>query len=136
MLIRKFADEMQEFEIDLIAFASLDHFDGSASRKGGRRLGFMGPIAMSDVFQVWGYGAMLGYEVILLTQFGVHFAEGKVGGVCYRIRDVLFDAVTDPFYEPFSAIDSPRAVARIDAVSGLLSTSVPRSDSRSSQDLV
>jgi hypothetical protein len=116
LLIRKIADEHQDFEFDTIIFCAIDSFGqpmgANAPRKSMGRL--IGPFPSADGqtrFQVWGYKASLGYKIIVLAQPPV--AEIVIRGFCERVRDAVFDRITDPFYEPFSPMDAPAILSRI-----------------------
>lgn len=120
LLFRKYCDENHEFEIDSLIFCALDHFDGPAG--GGQRAAttrgavgsFIGNISMSDRFQIWGYRAALKYKIIVLTFHLMSIEESSIRAMCENVRDIMFDAITDPFYIPFSMMEQPHIRQKID----------------------
>lgn len=123
ILIEKFCDEKKEHEIDTILFCALDFFDQPNQRKSLKSSDrYLGNMQTSDRFQTWGYRCGLGYKIIVLTFHIVNSQDNVMRGLCERVKDVLFSALTNPFYEPFSMIDSPIAVAKIAEIAKSLQT--------------
>jgi hypothetical protein len=119
MLIQKTCPENEELEIDTLLFCCLDFFDPpGAARKPSSKSSdrFLGNIQTSDRFQIWGYRAGLGYKIVILTLHIVSFQDSAIRPLCEAVRDILFDAVMDPFYVPFAVIDAPGVMDRILAV--------------------
>jgi hypothetical protein len=118
LIIQKYCEETQELEIDTCLFCSLDYFDGQPMRKTSSKLDrFLGSIQTSDRFQIWGYRAALGYKIIILTFHTTSLQDTTIRTLCEKTKDVLFDALMDPFYAPFSIIESPAVIAKIDDLS-------------------
>jgi hypothetical protein len=122
LLIQKSCAEGQHVEIDTLLFCSLDYFEApSAGKKAPKAVDrFLGNIQTSDRFQIWGYRAPLGYKIVVLTWHTATFPDVAVRRLCEEIKDVLFDALLDPFYVPFAAIESAGVVAKIAAASAAL----------------
>ncbi|KAH0793440.1 trafficking protein particle complex subunit 2-like protein [Histomonas meleagridis] len=117
LLIEKKCEEKQEHEIDSLLFCSLDFFDQPTQRKIPKLSDrYLGNIQTSERFQIWGYKAGLGYKIIVLTFHVVNLQDNFMKSVCEKIKDVLFDAILDPFYTPFSMIESPSALSRINEI--------------------
>ncbi|OHT17690.1 hypothetical protein TRFO_00999 [Tritrichomonas foetus] len=128
ILIEKYCEESQNQEIDTLLFCSLDYFDQPQNAGPKKPLKnssdrFLGNIQTSDRFQIWGYKSSLGYKIIILTVHIVSIPENSMRGVCERVKDVLFDSLMDPFYQPFSLIESPKVIAHIKDIA--LSLQVP-----------
>jgi hypothetical protein len=119
ILIRKIADENQDFEFDTIIFCAIDRFvPQPAQRKTTIRSAdrLIGPFQASDGpsrFQVWGYKTSLGYKIIVLSIAQPAIPDHAVRTFCEKVRDAVFDRLMDPFYQPFSAMDSPAILDRI-----------------------
>jgi hypothetical protein len=114
LLIQKYCEETQELEIDTWLFCSLDYFDSQVARKPPTKPErFLGNIQTSDRFQIWGYKAGLGYKVIILTFHTAKPQDSAVKALCEKVRDSLFDSIMDPFYLPFSMIESPAVLSKI-----------------------
>jgi hypothetical protein len=114
LVIQKYCKETQDLEIDTWLFCSLDYFDGQVVRKTAKPERFLGNIQTSDRFQVWGYKAGLGYKIIILTFHMALLQDLGVRTLCEKVRDILFDSLMDPFYVPFSMIDSAAVLRKID----------------------
>jgi hypothetical protein len=104
----------------MIIFCALDAFDQQAGQRKSTIRGtdrFFGPIqpaeGQRDRFQVWGYRANLGYKIVVLTIAQPPVSESAVRGLCEKVKDGLFDRVLDPFYRPFSPLDSPALLAKV-----------------------
>ena len=120
ILIRKYCDEQQEMELDSLLFCSLDHFDPQSNqKKSGSKERFFS-ISTSDRFQIWGYRAALQYKIIVLTLNGANIQDAAMKSICEKTRDVLFDAIMDPFYSPFAMIEAGDVVKRIDDIAATL----------------
>jgi hypothetical protein len=119
LLIQKNCQEAQDLEIDTLLFCCLDYFEvqggGHKSTKPPDR--FLGNIQTSDRFQIWGYRASLGYKIIILTSHTATFSDGVVRRLCEDVKDILFDAILDPFYIPFSVIESEAVLASLNTAS-------------------
>jgi len=125
LLVRKYCDEVQDLEIDALLFCSLDHFDPPVSgtpKKAARPDGFLGNVNTSDRFQIWGYRAPLRYKIIILTYHCSSVQESPMRALCEKVRDILFDALMDPFYTPFAMIDAAHATRRVDDAAASAST--------------
>jgi hypothetical protein len=122
LLIQNNCKEAQSFEIDTLLFCSLDHFEVQASAKKSSKPPdrFLGALQGSDRFQIWGYRASLGYKIIVLTSRMPTFLDSAVRRLCEEVRDILFDALLDPFYLPFSMIESETIIGKIKAACGNL----------------
>jgi hypothetical protein len=117
ILIYKPMSEMQDFEMDTILFCSLDHFEHQATqRRGTLRPSdrVIGPLPLAESrFQTWGYRATLGYKIVVLALTSVNLAESVIRQLCDRVKDALFDSVMDPFYAPFSSIESEATLQKV-----------------------
>ena len=116
ILIEKYCEESQSQEIDTLLFCSLDYFDqpsnpAKRTLKSGDR--FLGNIQTSDRFQIWGYRASLGYKIIVLTVHVITIPDSQMKSICEKVKDVLFDSLMDPFYQPFALIESPKVISKI-----------------------
>jgi hypothetical protein len=127
LLIKKTCHEAQSLEIDTLLFCCLDYFEMQApSRRASKPPErFLGNIQTSDRFQIWGYRANLGYKIIILTTHTASFQESAVRRLCESVKDILFDAILDPFYVPFSVIESEGVMSKITAVSTSLRPNTP-----------
>jgi hypothetical protein len=122
LLIQKSSPESQHVEIDTLLFCSLDYFDSPpVGKKVPKTIDrFLGNIQTSDRFQIWGYRAPLGYKIIVLTWHTATFPDLAVRRLCEEIKDVLFDALLDPFYVPFSVLESEGVIAKIGSATAAL----------------
>jgi hypothetical protein len=118
ILVQKYCEENQEFEIDTLLFCSLDYFDRQLPQarpmprlSGGSN--FLGNVQTSDRFQIWGYRAPLSYKIVILTSHLSNPQDGPVKALCENVKTVLFDCMMDPFYTPFSVIEARNVLARI-----------------------
>jgi hypothetical protein len=87
----------------IMIFCCLDFFDPPGvvrkpSSKSTDR--FLRNIQTSDRLQIWGYRAGLGYKIVILTLHIVSFQESAMQPLCEAVRDILFDAIMDPFPSP------------------------------------
>lgn len=112
ILIRKYCEEKHEMELDSQLFCSLDHFE--TQKHAPKTSGFLGTISTDERFQIWGYRASLKYKIIVLTGHLANQQEGDVKKLCEKVKDALFDAFMDPFYAPFSMLESKEVVTKID----------------------
>jgi hypothetical protein len=120
LLIHKSIPERQDFEFDTLLFCSLDYFDNQTqTRRPPTRFPdrFLGTIQTAERFLIWGYKAPMGYRIIVLTSI-VQNQDSVVKGICEKVKDVLLEAVLDPFYAPFSIIESPIAKEKIASLAG------------------
>jgi hypothetical protein len=110
---------------DTLLFCSLDHFEVQASARKSTKPPdrFPGALQGSDRFQIWGYRASLGYKIVILTSRMPTFLDSAVRRICEEVRDILFDALLDPFYIPFSMIESEAIIAKITAAGAALRSS-------------
>jgi hypothetical protein len=117
ILVYKPMSENQDFEMDTIVFCSLDHFESQAQQRRGTlrpsdRL--IGPLPLTESrFQTWGYRASLGYKIVVLALGAVGLTDAPIRQLCDRVKDALFDCVMDPFYVPFSSIESEPTLQRV-----------------------
>jgi hypothetical protein len=117
ILIYKAMNESQDFEMDTIVFCSLDHFEGHAQQRratlrASDRL--IGPLPLPESrFQTWGYRASLGYKIVVLALAAVGLTDAPIRQLCDRVKDALFDCIMDPFYAPFSSIESEPTLQKI-----------------------
>ncbi|KAK8841174.1 hypothetical protein M9Y10_027374 [Tritrichomonas musculus] len=121
ILIKKYCEESQNQEIDTLLFCSLDYFEqpqnpGPKKQSKSSSDRFLGNIQTSDRFQIWGYKASLGYKIIILTAHVTSIPEASMRTICEKVRDVLFDSLMDPFYQPFALIESPRVISKINEI--------------------
>lgn len=101
LFIEIYTDDRQEMELESIVFCSLDYFSQMQGR--GRNQRFLGLLPMPDSrYNVWGYKAALGYKIHLLTTPVQAPPENAIKQVCERIKDALFEAISNPFYKEFS----------------------------------
>ena len=120
ILIRKYK-EAQDMELDSLLFCSLDYFDTQNNqKKSGSKERFLGSINTSDKFQIWGYRAALQYKIIVLTGHLASTQDGQMKAICEKTRDVLFDAIMDPFYTPFAIIEASGIIPKIDQIAQTL----------------
>lgn len=122
ILIEKYCEESQNQEIDTLLFCSLDYFEqpqNTGSKKPIKNTNdrFLGNIQTSDRFQIWGYRASLGYKIIILTVHIISIPDNAMKSICEKVRDVLFDSLMDPFYQPFALIESSRVISKITEIS-------------------
>ena len=122
ILIEKYCEESQNQEIDTLLFCSLDYFEqpqNTGSKKPIKNTNdrFLGNIQTSDRFQIWGYRASLGYKIIILTVHITSIPDNTMKSICEKVRDVLFDSLMDPFYQPFALIESSRVISKITEIS-------------------
>lgn len=122
ILIEKYCEESQNQEIDTLLFCSLDYFEqpqNTGSKKPIKNTNdrFLGNIQTSDRFQIWGYRASLGYKIIILTVHITSIPDNAMKSICEKVRDVLFDSLMDPFYQPFALIESSRVISKITEIS-------------------
>ena len=115
---QKYCSEKQKLEMDTILFCSLDYFDQQVSKKTVMKSNdsFLGCIQTTDRFQIWGYKTGLKYKIIVLTSHIASLSDNFMQSFCDQIKDALFNAIMDPFYTPFSVLDSPRFQERIQAL--------------------
>ena len=59
---------------------------------------------------VYGYRMPLGYKIIVVTIVTATQLDAEVRILCEAIKDLVFDAIMDPFYKPFSPVTSPRFI--------------------------
>jgi hypothetical protein len=115
LLIHKAVPEKQDFEFDTLLFCSLDYFENQtqtrrpAARPGDR---FLGTIQSAERYLIWGYKAVMGYRIIVLTAI-MQNQDTVVRGICEKVKDVLLETILDPFYSPFSIIESAIAKEKV-----------------------
>lgn len=118
ILIRKYCEEKHEMELDSQLFCSLDHFEATPAtqKRGVKTDRFLGTISTDERFQIWGYRASLRYKIIILTGHLANQQEAQIKLLCEKVKDTLFDAFMDPFYAPFSMLESKDVIAKIDEI--------------------
>jgi hypothetical protein len=112
--------EKPRFEFDTLLSSGLDNFESAfQSRRSPMRNPdrFIGTIQTVGQYVIWGYKAILGYKIIIITSNVPGPQDSVVRGLCDKIKDLFFDCVLDPFYAPFAMIES--TVVR-DKISGLV----------------
>lgn len=108
LLICKDESASDDLELDSLVFCSLDYF--SQSRSGRNALQNIGRnekfanICNKENYMVFGYRAPLSYKIVIVIPFVQNPNEAAIRSICERTKDVLFDAISDPFYAPFSPI--------------------------------
>jgi hypothetical protein len=115
LLVHKAIPEKQDFEFDTLLFCSLDCFENQTqTRRPPNRNPdrFLGTIQSAERFLIWGYKAVMGYRILVLTSI-MQNQESVVRGICEKVKDVLLETVLDPFYAPFSIIESAIAKEKI-----------------------
>ena len=122
LFIRKYPVDSYNFEIDSIVFCSLDYI--SQDKRTSKKERFIGQLQMPDQkYNVWGYKTALGYKIIILTNPIPNPSESTIKSISEKIKDVLFVQFTNPFYKPFSPINSVNFTNKINQiVSNYLST--------------
>lgn len=108
LCIYKNSKDQNDLELDGIVFCSLDYFPQNKSGRNalpnfGRNEKFAN-IYNKDNYMAFGYKAPLSYKIIIVIPFVQNPNEASLKSICERVKDVLFDAISDPFYSPFSPI--------------------------------
>jgi hypothetical protein len=121
ILVKKYCDDVDDLVIDTHLFCSLDYFDAQMQQRKttGKAVDrFIGNLPPSENrLQTWGYRANLAYKIVVLTLATTNVPETAIRGLCEKLKEILFDCIMDPFYVPFSTINTKSALQRVaDAV--------------------
>ena len=108
IFIQKYGNEIEELEMDSLIFCSLDFFETKVGHKStSKNDSYLGNIQNSDQFQVWGFKPGLNYKIIILTYHTQAIIPYQTMISTFKkIQDLLFNAFMNPFYVPFSLLDS------------------------------
>lgn len=97
-------------EFETVAYISLDFFDLPSNA----RQDFLPDIQASSRFRTWGYRAQLGYKVVVMTYHTSNVDETRIREFCGQISTILTAGFMDPFYTPFTPLNSEKVLKNID----------------------
>lgn len=119
LYIAKYSNEESDLEMDSVVFCSLDYF--TQEKRNSKKEKFVGQLQMQDPkYLVWGYKVTYGYKIIILSNQIPNPAEATIKGICEKVRELMFEQFTNPFYKPFSPIVSNQFNSKVkEILSGL-----------------
>lgn len=107
IFLQKYYPGIQDFDMYTLIFCSLDYFESKVVHKPITKNDcFLGNIQTSDNFQIWGYKSGLNYKIIIVTTRTLAQMDQLMLQTFEKIQTFLFDAFMNPFYSPFSLLDS------------------------------
>ena len=116
MFIDKYTSS-NTLDLDYLVFCSLDHFPVSKAHKAGKGEKVVVEIPLNhQEYCVWGYRSSLKYRIIIVSQITFVGIDASLRSYFEKIKDYLFEALTNPFYNPFSPIRSTIFQNRIQSI--------------------
>jgi hypothetical protein len=115
ILIHKQVSDRPDLELETFLCCSLDSFEAMPQNRRATVRNpdrFLGTIQTVEQYLLWGYKAILGYRIVVITA-NLPSQESVVKLLCDKVKDALFESILDPFYVPFSSLESGLVKGRI-----------------------
>ena len=107
LFIHKSTGDPSDLELDGIVYCST--LNNKVSRTGLGRNEKFSIIYDNNNYMVYGYRAPLSYKIIIVIPHVQNPNENSLKNICDMTKDLLFDAILDPFYSPFSPTNNLKA---------------------------
>lgn len=107
--IKKCDSEKDSLEVEATLFESIQVIDSLPTKpyvRSSDRL--IARCHKTDKFTLWAYRASLNYMVVLITPSSLIFNEKTILKFMERVKDAMFQAFTDPFYNSFAPLVSSK----------------------------
>ena len=113
---KQFNGSIPALKMNVLIYRSIPRIDEKlkAAKPPFGKAELFGLIAEDPEALTFAYRAPLGYQILVVVDAKASPPEPDVKEFCERVKDIVFDAITDPFYRPFASTQSPRFIGRLD----------------------